>query len=130
MRSAPWLRRLALALVVLGLFRLAMAWPVYRALWKGLPLETALPALYGYLVTVLWITGSGMVLGFLAEAAKTGEEWSGPFARGVANMLLVGGALGCALVWTDPASWGLLLLALASRRCAGVAGASPTLPAS
>jgi len=130
MRSASWLRRFALALVLLGLFRLAMAWPVYRALWKGLPLETALASLYGYLVTGIWISGSGLVLGFLAEAAKSGEEWSGPFARGVSNLLIAGALLGCALVWTDPVSWGLLLLALASRRCAGVSGGSPTLPVS
>jgi hypothetical protein len=128
MRSASWLRRLALALALLGLFHLAMAWPVYRMLWKSLPLETALASLYGYLATGLWIAGSGLVLGFLAEAAKSGEEWSGPFARGVANLLVAGGVLGCALVWTDPVSWGLLLLALAARRCAGVG--EPTPPAS
>ena len=121
MRSAAWLRRLALALALLGLFRLAMAWPVYRALWRGLPLETALASLYGYLITGLWIAGSGLVLGFLAEAAKGGEEWSGPFARGVANLLVAGGVLACAMVWTDPVSWGLLLLAMGIRRCAGTA---------
>ena len=120
MRSAPWLRRLALALALVGLFRLAMAWPVYRALWRGLPMETALTSLYGYLVTGLWIAGSGLVLGFLAEAGKSGEEWSGPFARGVANLLVAGGVLGCAMVWTDPVSWGLLVLSLAARRCAAV----------
>jgi hypothetical protein len=120
MRSAPWLRRIALGIAVLGLFRLAMAWPVYRALWRGLPPQTALVSLYGYLVTGLWIAGSGLVLGFLAEAAKSGEEWSGPFARGVSNLLVAGGALGCALVWTDPVSWILVVSALGARRCAGV----------
>ena len=125
MRSATWLRRLALALAVLGLFRLAMAWPVYRAIWKGLPLETSLVALYGYLVTGLWVSGSGLVLGFLAEAAKSGEEWSGPFARGVANLLVVGGVLGCAMVWTDPVSWILMVSALAARGCAGASASAP-----
>ena len=128
MRSAPWLRRLALALALLGLLHLGLAWPAYRSLWRELPLETALASLYGWLVTGLWITGSGLVLGFLAEAAKSGEEWSGPFARGVANLLVAGSILGCALVWSDPVSWVLLLLALAARRCAGVG--EPTPPAS
>lgn len=128
MRSAAWLRRFALVLALLGVFRFAMAWPVYRVLWKGLPLEIALASLYGYLVTGLWIAGSGLVLGFLAEAGKSGEDWSGPFARGVANLLVVGGALGCALVWTDPVSWALLVLALGARRCAG--RLRPTPPAS
>ncbi|HNY29983.1 MAG TPA: hypothetical protein PKO15_03765 [Fibrobacteria bacterium] len=117
-RQPAWLRRLALGLVLMGVVGILGAVPMFRSSWADLPLQRALPALFHYLATMIWILGSGLVLGFLAEAARNGETWSGPFARGVANLLVAGGVLAGALMWANPASWTFLGLALAVRWCA------------
>lgn len=118
LRSPRWLRRIALAIVLLGVFGLISSVPVFRAAWGDQPIERALPALYFYLTTMLWILGSGLVLGFLAEASRNGEVWSSAFARGVSNFLVAGGVLAGALMWANPASWVFLALAMAARWCA------------
>ncbi|MBK8804512.1 MAG: hypothetical protein IPN71_21105 [Fibrobacteres bacterium] len=117
-RSPRWLRRIALLLVLMGAFGLLSSIPVFRMLWGDQPIQRALPALYFYLTTMLWVLGSGLVLGFLAEAARNGETWSSAFARGVANLLVLGGVLAGALLWSNPASWVFLAVALAARWCA------------
>jgi hypothetical protein len=119
LKSAVWLRRIALAIVILGIVHILVAWPLWRLQWSALPLERALSSLYMYLGTGLWILASGFVLGFLAEAGKVGETWAEPFARGTANFLLVGGVLAGALMWSNPGAWALLVLSAAARACAG-----------
>ena len=104
-RSPAWLRRAAMGLVLLGALELFATIPVYRAQWKSLPLEQGLASLWMYLAASLWIAGSGMILGMLAESAKGEEPWAGTLARGVANFLLVGGILAPALMWTNPFAW-------------------------
>lgn len=118
MRSPIWLRRLALPIVLLGVVHLLAAWPVWKLHYAPLPLDTALSCLWMFLAAGLWIAASGFVLGFLAEADKGGEEWAGPFARGVTNFLLAGGVLACALMWSNPAAWILGALSLGARLAA------------
>lgn len=117
-RSPKWLRRIAMGMVLLGVFGLLSSIPVFRATWGDQPIQRALPALYFYLTTMIWIFGSGLILGFLAEAARNGETWSSAFARGISNFLVAGGVLAGALMWSNPASWVFLALALAARWCA------------
>jgi len=100
---------------MLGIVHLLAAWPVWKMYYAPLPLETALSCLFMFLGTGLWIVASGVVLGFLAEADKVGDEWAGPFARGVTNFLLAGGVLACALMWSNPAAWILGVLSVAAR---------------
>lgn len=115
MRAPAWLRRVALAIALLGVVLFILAWPIFKLVWKPLPLETSLASLYLYLATSLWVTGSGFVLGFLAEASRAGETWSSPFARGVTGLLLVGGVLAGALMWSNPLAWIFCALTLAAR---------------
>lgn len=115
MNSPKWLRRIALPIVLLGVVHLMVAFPVWKLHYAPLPLETALSSLFMYLATGLWIMASGVVLGFLAEADKNGEEWAGPFARGVTNFLVAGGVLACALMWSNPAAWILGVLSVSAR---------------
>jgi hypothetical protein len=114
-KSASWLRRTALAIALLGLFRVFLVWPAHSLSWKVLPPDVAFSWLWTDLAMCLWIAGSGFLLGFLAEAASRGEEWAGPFARGVCNLLLVIALSGAALGWTNPVAWLVLILAAASR---------------
>lgn len=118
MKSPKWLRRIALPIVLLGAVHLMSAWPVWNVYYAPLPLDHALSSLFMFLGTGLWIMASGVVLGFLAEADKNGEEWAGSFARGVTNFLLVGGILACALMWSNPAAWILGVLSVAARLAA------------
>ncbi len=113
MRSPAWLRRAALGLVLLGMAHLLAVYPMYRTQWKALPSEALLPLFWFYLATGVWVLGSGVLLGMLAESAKDPEAiWPGPLARGVATFLLVGSLLGPALMWTNPFAWILAALAL------------------
>ena len=113
MRSPAWLRRAALGLVLLGLAHLLAVYPMYRTQWKAVPSEALLPLLWFYLATGVWVLGSGVLLGMLAESAKDPEAiWPGPLARGVATFLLAGSLLGPALMWTNPFAWILAALAL------------------
>ena len=114
-KSAPWLRRIALGIALLGLLRVFMIWPAHSLSWKLLPSDIAMSWMWTDLAVCLWIAGSGFMLGFLAESASRGEEWAGPFARGVANLLLSVGLLGCALGWSNPVAWAVLVLALFAR---------------
>jgi hypothetical protein len=116
--SPLWLRRIALPLVLLGVVHLLAAWPMWSVHYAPLPLETGLTCLFMYLGTGLWIMASGVVLGFLAESDKNGEEWAGPFARGVTNFLAAGGILACALMWSNPVAWILGVLSVAARLAA------------
>lgn len=118
MRSPSWLRRVAMGLALLGAVHLLAAWPAWKYDYSKFPLEQGLTNLWMFLAAGLWMFASGFVLGFLAEADKGGEEWAGPFARGVTNFLLVGGILACALMWANPAAWILGALSTAARLCA------------
>lgn len=121
MQTVRWpriLRLCALVMALLGVAVLLGSIPVLRYLWGELPAEKALPSLLFLLSTGLWIAGTGMVLGFLSEASSHGEVWAGPFARGVANLILAGGVLAGALWWSNPASWLLLALAIGARLAA------------
>ncbi len=118
MKSPAWLRRLALAIAMLGVTHLVAVWPVWKSNFSALPLKPALAALFLLVATGLWVLASGFVLGFLAEADKIGEDWAAPFARGVTNFLLVGGIVACALMWTNPFAWALGILSLLARFCA------------
>ncbi|MEK7393426.1 MAG: hypothetical protein AAB214_12775 [Fibrobacterota bacterium] len=111
-RSAAWLRRFAMGLVMLGMAQIVSTYPMLKTVWKGLPLETLLMGLWSHLAAGLWVAGSGMLLGMMAEASKDPEvEWPGPLARGVANFLLAGGILAPALMWRNPFAWILAVLA-------------------
>lgn len=104
-RSPAWLRRSAMGLVLLGAAHLLATIPVYRMEWRALPLESALANLWAHVASGLWIAGSGMILGMLAESAKREEMWAAPLARGVVNVLCVGGLLAPALMWNNPFAW-------------------------
>lgn len=124
MRSPSWLRRVALAIALLGIVHLLATWPVWSMYQSKLPLEEGLTNLFMFIGTGLWIVASGFVLGFLAEAAKGEEDWAGPFARGVTNFLALGGFLACAMMWSNPAAWALGILSAWARLCAR----KPVLP--
>ena len=114
-RSPAWLRRFALGLVMLGAAQILSTYPMLKTIWKPLPLETLLMGMWNHIAAGLWVAGSGMLLGMLAESAKDPEAvWPGPLARGVANVLLVGGLLAPALMWTNPFSGITAVLALGS----------------
>jgi hypothetical protein len=114
-KSAPWLRRTALVVALLGILRAFLIWPAHSLSWKLLPNDIAMSWLWTDLAVCFWIAGSGFLLGFLAEAATRGEAWAGPFARGVANLLLCVGLMGCALGWSNPVAWAVLFLAVLAR---------------
>lgn len=114
-RSASWLRRAAMALVLAGIARGFLVWPEHSRSWKVLPSDVALSWTWADLSACLWIAGTGFLLGFLAEAASRGEFWAGQFARGACNLLLVVSILGAALCWASPAAWVVLALAAWAR---------------
>jgi hypothetical protein len=119
MKSPAWLRRAAMGIVLWGLVHLLVSWPMFQQHWAKLSAEEAMISLYTFLATGLWMSGSGFVLGFLAEAGKDPENiWPGPFARGVTNLLLVGATLQLALLWSNPASVIFFVLAASARWCA------------
>ena len=120
-RSAAWLRRAALGLAMLGLAQLLSVYPVYKTQWKALPAEMLLPILWIYIAAGLWVLGSGVLLGMLAESSKDEDAmWPGPLARGVSTFLALGGILAPAFMWTNPLAWILAVLSvgafLASRK--------------
>jgi len=120
-RSAAWLRRAALGLAMLGLAQLLSVYPVYKTQWKALPAEMLLPILWIYVAAGLWVLGSGVLLGMLAESSKDEDAmWPGPLARGVSTFLALGGILAPAFMWTNPLAWILAVLSvgafLASRK--------------
>jgi len=115
MKSASWLRRIALGIALLGLLRVFMIWPAHSLSWQMLPADIAMSWMWTDLAVCFWIAGSGFLLGFLAESGTKGEAWAGPFARGVANVLLCVGLMGCALGWSNPVAWAVLVLAMLAR---------------
>jgi hypothetical protein len=120
-RSAAWLRRAALGLAMLGLAQLLSVYPIYKTQWKALPAEMLLPILWIYIAAGLWVLGSGVLLGMLAESSKDEDAmWPGPLARGVSTFLALGGILAPAFMWTNPLAWILSVLSvgafLASRK--------------
>ena len=120
-RSAAWLRRAALGLAMLGLAQLLSVYPIYKTQWKALPAEMLLPILWIYVAAGLWVLGSGVLLGMLAESSKDEDAmWPGPLARGVSTFLALGGILAPAFMWTNPLAWILAVLSvgafLASRK--------------
>jgi len=120
-RSAAWLRRAALGLAMLGLAQLLSVYPVYKTQWKALPAEMLLPIVWIYIAAGLWVLGSGVLLGMLAESSKDEDAmWPGPLARGVSTFLALGGILAPAFMWTNPLAWILAVLSvgafLASRK--------------
>jgi hypothetical protein len=119
MRSPAWLKRFSIAIGLLGLLHLALSLQAWKLNWKGLALEKSLASLFMYLGTGLWIAGSGLLLGMLGESGLTEARWPGPLARGTASLLLVGGVAAMALMWNDPESWLLFLLAAGARWSAG-----------
>lgn len=127
MRSPRWLRRWAFGLVLLGTLHLLVAWPLFRIHWAAMPDGKGLLSLYFYLATGLWIAGSGFALGFVAESGKDPDAfWPGPFARGIANFLVIGGLIGTALAWREPAAGVLLVLSTAARLSARAPKVAPT----
>lgn len=124
-RSAAWLRRCAMGLVLLGVAHLLAVYPVYKTQWKAVPSEAILPLFWTYIVAGLWVLGSGVLLGMLAESSKDVEAlWPAPLARGVASFLALGGILAPAFMWANPFAWILAVLSLgaylATRKPAGV----------
>jgi hypothetical protein len=114
-RSPAWLRRFAMGLVMLGVAQIVSTYPMLKTIWKPLPLETLLMSLWSHLAAGLWVAGSGMLLGMMSEASKDPEaSWPGPLARGVANVLVLGGILAPALMWSNPFAWILAVLAMAA----------------
>lgn len=112
MKSPKGLKRISIAIALLGVVHLALSLVAWKANWKALPLEASLASLFMYIGTGLWIAGSGLLLGLLGESGTSDARWPGPLARGVSSLLLLGGLAAMALMWSDPESW--LLLALAS----------------
>lgn len=105
-RSAPWLRRAAMGLAMAGLAHLLSVYPVYKTQWKALPAEILLPVVWIYIAAGLWVLGSGILLGMLAESCKDPEAtWPGPLARGVSTFLALGGVLAPAFMWANPLAW-------------------------
>jgi hypothetical protein len=124
-RSPAWLRRCAMGLVLLGVAHLLAIYPVYKTQWKAVPSEAILPLFWTYIVAGLWVLGTGVLLGMLAESSKDVEAvWPGPLARGVASFLLLGGILAPAFMWANPFAWILAVLSvgafLATRKPTGV----------
>jgi len=120
-RSAAWLRRAALGLAMLGLAHLLAVYPVYKTQWKALPAQMLLPMFWIYIAAGLWVLGSGVLLGMLAESSKDPDAlWPGPLARGVSFFLVLGGVLAPAFMWANPFAWILAVLSvgafLASRK--------------
>jgi len=108
-------------LAMLGLAQLLSVYPVYKTQWKALPAEMLLPILWIYVAAGLWVLGSGVLLGMLAESSKDEDAmWPGPLARGVSTFLALGGILAPAFMWTNPLAWILAVLSvgafLASRK--------------
>jgi hypothetical protein len=120
-RSAAWLRRAAFGLAMLGLAQMLAVYPLYKTQWKSLAAEVVLPLVWTYIAAGLWVLGSGVLLGMLAESSKDEEAlWPGPLARGVSTFLALGGVLAPAFMWTNPFAWILAVLSvgafLASRK--------------
>lgn len=114
-RSPAWLRRAAMGFVLLGAAHVVVAYPLFRTQWKGLPPDLLLPTIWTHVAAGLWVTGSGILLGMLAESSKDPESmWPGPLARGIVNFLLAGGILAAALMWSNPFGWILSALSLLS----------------
>lgn len=114
-RSPAWLRRAALGLVLLGVAHVVATFPLYATQWKALAAEVLLPLIWTHVAAGFWVTGSGMLLGMLAESAKDPESvWPGPLARGIVKFLLAGGFLAAALMWSNPFGWILSALSLLS----------------
>lgn len=115
MKSPKGLKRISIAIALLGVVHLALSLVAWKANWKALPMEASLASLFMYLGTGLWIAGSGLLLGMLGESAGSEAKWPGPLARGVSSLLLLGGLAAMALMWSDPESWLLLTFACLAR---------------
>jgi hypothetical protein len=115
MKSPKGLKRVSIAITLLGVLHLAMSLMVWKANWKGLPLEASLASLFMYVGTGLWIAGSGLLMGMMGAAGEADAHWPGPLARGTSSLLVLGGLAAMALMWSDPESWALLGLACLAR---------------
>jgi hypothetical protein len=115
MKSPKGLKRVAIGIALLGVVHLALSLMIWKALWKPLPLEASLASLFMYVCTGLWISGSGLMLGFMGAAGENDAHWPGPLARGTSTLLVIGGLAAMALMWSDPESWILLGLACLAR---------------
>lgn len=112
-RSPAWLRRAALGLVLLGMAHIVATYPLIVTQWKTLPSDLLLPTIWTHVAAGLWVTGSGILLGMLAESSKDPESiWPGPLARGIVRFLVAGGILAAALMWSNPFGWILSALSL------------------
>lgn len=115
MKSPQWLKRVSIAITLLGVLHLALSIMAWKAHWKGLPLESSLASLFMYIGTGLWISGSGLLMGLMGAAGENDAHWPGPLARGTSSLLVIGGLAAMALMWSDPESWALLLLGCLAR---------------
>jgi hypothetical protein len=114
-KSPKGLKRVSIAITLLGVVHLALSLIVWKTHWKSLPLEISLASLFMYIGTGLWISGSGLLMGFMGAAGESDANWPGPLARGISTLLVIGGLAAVALMWSDPESWLLLPLALLAR---------------
>lgn len=114
-RSPAWLRRAALGLVLLGMAHIVATYPLLVTSWKPLVDDVLLSMIWTHVAAGLWVTGSGILLGMLAESSKDPESiWPGPLARGIVRFLVAGGILAAALMWSNPFGWILSALSLLS----------------
>lgn len=115
MKSPKGLKRVSIAITLLGVVHLAMSLMVWKANWKTLPLDASLASLFMYVGTGLWIAGSGLLMGLMGAAGENDAHWPGPLARGTSTLLVIGGLTAMALMWSDPESWLLLGLGCLAR---------------